>query len=198
MTLTQQRPCDHVSPSFFISSRQRYTQRRKYSISAGPKTRKSNIRDMPSRRHSSQALLSGAIDKALLDGAVNNPSDLARLQAVSSPNSSDGISAVPSPGLGFRLDADEVQILVKLRLGLPVATEGATCPLCPGKALDPQGHHALTCRRGPDVTSRHNSLRNTVFNTCRRGLLNPILEQGASQGSLTRPADVLITVWSLG
>ena len=101
---------------------------------------------------------------------------------------------MPSPGLGLRLDADEVQALVKLLLGLPLSAEGDTFPLCPEKTLDPLGHHALTCKRGPDVTFRHNYLRNALFSSCRRALLNPILEQGATigeSGSLTRPADIL-------
>ena len=158
----------------------------------------------PPKTKANQALLSAAIDKAtfkeLLDSSPS-PCDLARLQAVSARNTSDWIVATPSTGQGLRLDGEEVQALVKTRLGLPPAAEGSMCALCPGKALDTVGHHALTCRRGPDVTHRHNLVRNTLFNTCRRALLNPILEQGAGldeTGSLTRPADILIPTWSMG
>ena len=73
--------------------------------------------------------------------------------------------------------------------------------MCPDKVLDPSGHHAFTCRRGPEVISRHNILRNTIFDSARMGMLNPALEQGASldeAGSPTRPADDLIPGWSLG
>jgi hypothetical protein len=155
-------------------------------------------------KYKKQGALSSAIDKksaADLDAESPSEAETARLHAVAAPSTGVWMSAVPSPGLGLRLDNDEVQTLVKLRLGLPLATEGATCALCPEKTLDPLGHHALTCRRGPDVITRHNSLRNTLFDSCRRALLNPILEQGASlgdSGSQTRPADILIPVWSLG
>ena len=37
-----------------------------------------------------------------------------------------------------------------------------TCPLCPGNSLDPLG---VTCKSGGDVTSRHNAVRDVLFNT---------------------------------
>ena len=41
------------------------------------------------------------------------------------------------------------------------------CPLCPGNSLDPLWYHCVTCKRGGDVTLRHNALRtcNVLFNT---------------------------------
>ena len=32
------------------------------------------------------------------------------------------------------------------------------CPLCPGNSLDPLGSHCVTCKRGGDVTLRHNAI----------------------------------------
>ena len=39
-------------------------------------------------------------------------------------------------------------------------TKPPSCLLCPGKILDPLCH---TCKRGCDVTTRHNRLRNAIY-----------------------------------
>ena len=80
---------------------------------------------------------------------------------------------------------------------MPPTPEGEVCAHCPDKALDV--HHAVTCKFGGDVVARHNTLRNVIFEFCKRALLNPKLEAGAGLGHerrLTRPADILIPSWS--
>ena len=75
------------------------------------------------------------------------------------------------------------------------------CPLCPGNSLDPLGYHCVTCKRGGNVTFRHNALRNVLFNTFRRAGLSSHLEVGSGWGqesSRTRPADILVTNWDNG
>ena len=37
--------------------------------------------------------------------------------------------------------------------------QGLNCTFCPSHALDPLGHHAITCKHGGDVVSSHNKLR---------------------------------------
>ena len=72
------------------------------------------------------------------------------------------------------------------------------CPLCPCNSLDPYGHH---CKRGSDVTLRHNVLRNVLFNTFRRAGLSSHLEVGSGwdQESLMNcPADIQVTNWDNG
>ena len=54
---------------------------------------------------------------------------------------------------------------------------------------------------GPDVVSRHNRVRDTLFEFCQRACLGAQLEAGSSLGHesrQTRPADVLIPNWELG
>ena len=86
---------------------------------------------------------------------------------------------------------------IKWWLGLPLTLEVGVCAYCPDKALD--AHHAVTCKFGGDVVARHNTLRNAIFDFCKRALLNPKLDAGAGLGHerrLTRPADILIPSWS--
>ena len=75
------------------------------------------------------------------------------------------------------------------------------CPLFPGNSLDPLGHHCVTCKRGGNITLRHNALRSVQFNTfCRDGLPSH-LEVGSGWGqesSRTCPADILVTNWDNG
>ena len=75
------------------------------------------------------------------------------------------------------------------------------CPLCPNCALDPLGYHCVTCKRGGDITTRHNTLHNVVHSTFQRAGLSAHLEVGCGWGqdnSRTRPADILVTNWGCG
>ncbi|KAL5475538.1 hypothetical protein EMCRGX_G025366 [Ephydatia muelleri] len=63
------------------------------------------------------------------------------------------------------------------------------------------GHHALTCKHGGDVVSRHNRLRDVLLESCRLACLGPQVEAGSGlghEGHRTRPADILIPHWDLG
>ena len=89
---------------------------------------------------------------------------------------------------------------IKWWLGLDTSC-GSIFPLCPGRVLDPLGHHALTCKRGGDVVTCHNKLRDTLAETCRRAHLSVKVEAGSNltkDHSHTRPADILVPNWSMG
>ena len=66
------------------------------------------------------------------------------------------------------------------------------CPLCPNCALDPLGYHCVTCKRGGDVTTRHNT-------TFQRTGLSAHLEVGSGWGhDNSRTKDILVTNWDCG
>ena len=76
-----------------------------------------------------------------------------------------------------------------------------SCSLCPDTALDQLGNHAATCKRGGDVVSRHNRLRDLVLEFCRRAHQVVRVEKGSgltSDHSPTRPADILALDWDRG
>ena len=148
-----------------------------------------------------QHKLSSAIEKAgflsLLDGA--STVDKARLLAISAPQAHAWLRAQPSPKLGLDLLPNEIQVLVKWWLGLPLSTDADACPHC-SQALDIHGHHALICRSGGDVVTRHNRLRDCFADFCCKACLAPEIERGnglTSTKDRTRPADVLVPNWSL-
>ena len=59
-------------------------------------------------------------------------------------------------GLGLHVESNEFQSAVRWWLGVSVGR--TVCPLCQDVAVDPLGHHAVTCRHGGDVVVRHNHL----------------------------------------
>ena len=63
------------------------------------------------------------------------------------------------------MECNEFQTAVRWWLGVGVG--GTVCPLCTDVALDPLGHHAVTCRHGGDMVVRHNHLRDVVVDFCR-------------------------------
>ena len=65
-------------------------------------------------------------------------------------------------------------------------------------ALDAYGHHALCCKLGGDVVSRHNRLRDIFNDFCHSACLAPQLEMGGWSRDRTRPVDVLVPNWVLG
>ena len=78
---------------------------------------------------------------------------------------------------------------------------GSSCSLCPGIALDRLGNHATTCKRGGDVVTHHNHLRNVLVEFYHRAHLGVRVESGSGLTpdlSHTWPADVLVLNWERG
>ncbi|KAL5484316.1 hypothetical protein EMCRGX_G020790 [Ephydatia muelleri] len=131
---------------------------------------------------SSQKALSGELEDELFRQILSKSSvpDRARLLSVSSPHASAWLSVVPSPGLNLHLEPAEFQAAIQWWLGIGVA-HGSLCPHCP-HALDPLGHHALTCKHGGDVVNRHNRLRDVFAESCRRACIGVQVEAGSGLG----------------
>ncbi|KAL5487296.1 hypothetical protein EMCRGX_G019879 [Ephydatia muelleri] len=150
----------------------------------------------------SQKYLSGKLDDRVFNILLNSSSvaDKARLLSVSSPHAASWLSVVPSENLGLHLDPPVFQVAIKWWLGLDTS-EGSQCALCPGSTLDHLGHHAVTCKYGGDVVSRHNRIRDILVETCRRAHIGVKVEVGnnlSRDHSKTRPADILLPNWFLG
>ena len=92
------------------------------------------------------------------------------------------------------------QMAIRWWLGLD--TSGwSMCPFCPDIALDPLGHHAVTCRHGGDVVIHHNRLRDEVYLTSVIVPTCVSVERGhglTRDLAHTRPADILIAGWDRG
>ena len=131
---------------------------------------------------------------------TSSPANKARLLSESAPHAASWLLVTPSPGLDLHLDPNELQISIQWWLGMDTA-RGSSCSLCPGIALDRLGNHASTCKRGGDVVTRHNHLRNVLVEFCHRAHLGVRVESGSGLTpdlSHTRPADVLVLNWERG
>eukprot|EP00731_Ephydatia_muelleri_P019516 Em0012g341a len=126
----------------------------------------------------------------------STPIDRARLLSISSPHASAWLSVTPSRSMGLHLEPSEFQVAIKWWLGIPVA-QGQSCSQC-NAALDAYGHHALCCKLGGDVVSRHNRLRDIFNDFCHSACLAPQLEMGGWSRDRIRPANVLVPKWVLG
>ena len=150
----------------------------------------------------SRKYLSGKLDDRVFNMLLNSSpvADKARLLSVFSPHAASWLSVVPSENLGLHLDPPIFQVAIKWWLGLDTS-EGSQCALCPGSTLDHLGHHAVTCKYGGDVVSRHNRIRDILVETCRRAHIGVKVEVGnnlSRDHSKTRPADILLPNWFLG
>ena len=130
-----------------------------------------------------QMVLSGMIEDQLFSTLLESSShaNRAHLLSVAAPHSSSWLSVVPSLGLGLHLEFNEYQM----------ATSGGwdwtlQVDLCVHSALDPLGHHAVTCGHGGDVVICNNRLRDEIFDLCRHAHLSVRLEKG---NGLTRDLD---------
>ena len=149
-----------------------------------------------------QRELSRRLDDQLFISLLNSSSvpNKARLLSVSAPHAGSWQSVVPSPSLGLHLEPNECQMVFKWWLGLDTSGR-STCPFCPHAALDPLGHHAITCRHGADVVIRHNMMRDVLADFFRRAHLSVAVEKGhglTRDHNRQRPADLLVTGWDRG
>ena len=107
---------------------------------------------------------------------------------------------LPLAGLGLHLESNEYQMAIRWWLGLDTSAR-SMCPFCPDTALDPLGHHAVTCRHEGKVVIRHNRRKDEVFNLFRSAHQSVSVERGhglTRDLAHTRPADILIADWDRG
>ena len=122
----------------------------------------------------------------------------ARLASLSLRHAGDWLNTPPLSALGLHLRAAEFVLAVKYRLGLPVFNTEGLCPACL-RPSDTLGDHALCCGTGGERISRHNNLRDALFNTAVAAGLGPVREERfLLPGDDRRPADVLVPHWSGG
>ena len=122
-----------------------------------------------------------------------SPANKARLLSASASLATSWVSVLPSGEPGLHFDHREFRTAISWWLGLETTT-ASCCLLCPEIALDPLGHHALSCRRGGDVVLRHNQLRDVFVDICHKANLGVKIEAGSALTpdlSRSRPADAL-------
>ena len=64
----------------------------------------------------------------------------------------------------------------KIRAPFHAKEEARTCPRC-GDGLDCFGDHAVACRCGGDITSRHNLVRGVLYDIFAQADLAPVKEK---------------------
>ena len=170
-----------------------------------------NIQVLPSDAISVESVLFSPIKQRTLSQKLDNclfqtllvsssVANKARILSESAPHSASWLSVVPSAALGLHLEPNEFLVALKWWLGQDLS-RGSLCPLCPDTALDPLGHHAVTCRRGGDVVMRLDWLRDIIIDFCHSAHLGVKVEVGSQLKSdlrQTRPADVLVVDWERG
>jgi hypothetical protein len=150
-----------------------------------------------------QQVMSARVDqaaqKALFRDAPTG-ADQVRLSSLTLPFAGSPTTATPSKALGFRMRPRAFRLLLRYRLGLPLADAPRPCPAC-GETLDVHGVHAASCKVYPGITARHNLIRDALLVLARKAGFtadketNHLLAHTAETEG-RRPADVLVHLWS--
>ena len=129
---------------------------------------------------------------------ASSPRDKARLGCASLPHSGDWMNALPSFAFNLHMPGAEFRTAMKYRLGIPIYHGDGKCPACNANS-DSFGDHAIACGYQGERHSRHNIMRDEIFNTAKAAGLNPTKEErGIIDEDDSRPADVKIPMWIRG
>ena len=89
----------------------------------------------------------------------------------------------------------EFVVAANFRLGLNIYDKADKCPSC-GKESDELGDHGMVFGTGGESISRHNALRDAIFDTAASAGLAPLKEERALlPGNNRRHADILLRHW---
>ena len=81
---------------------------------------------------------------------------------------------------------------------VPLHSSPYSCPECHG-AADQFGDHQVGCGGNADRISRHNAIRDVIFDAAQSAALAPTREApGVVADSRSRPADILLPTWCRG
>jgi hypothetical protein len=122
----------------------------------------------------------------------------ARLLSASLPYSGAWLSAFPIRHLDFTLPSRMFRMLLRYRLGIPLASSPSLCGHCNGQTLDIYGDHAAQCPGVFGNTARHNLVRDALFVLLKKANFAARTEVlrlfPGDPGK--RPADVLVDYWT--
>ena len=122
----------------------------------------------------------------------------ARLGSLALPHAGDWLNTAPLTALGLHLRQAEFVLVAKYRLGLKVYDRDGPCPACLRNS-DSLGDHAMSCGTGGERISRHNHLRDALYETAVAAGLGPTKEgRFLLPGADRRPADILVPNWAGG
>ena len=146
-----------------------------------------------------QHSLSIEIDTFARSSLLNNADsrNKARLHSLNLPHAGDWVDAPPSSSLNLTLDSRSFGAVMGFRLGLPLLTASeCRAPNC-DQQQDSYGDHAMHCRDDHGIKiSRHDRIRDRIFQEAQRASLNPIKEvPGLIPGTLSRPGDIGFESW---
>ena len=155
-------------------------------------------------QHTRQKVVSHSVDLFTLQklaASMQEDRDKVRLNSLGMMRAGDWLNTVPSKALGLHMRPLEFLTSVKYRLGLPVFIVEGPCTAC-GRPSDRYGDHALGCAQQGERLSRHNTLRDAIYQAAQQAVLSPTREERyllSQQGrELERPGDVLIPNWTSG
>ncbi|XP_011555023.3 uncharacterized protein LOC105386209 [Plutella xylostella] len=146
-----------------------------------------------SQRSWDEVLCNNAIDSLL---SSQSGVELARLRAVTQPESGIWLHALPSLQLGTLMDDDSLRVAVALRLGCNVChPHRCVC----GAQVDARGRHGLHCVRSAGRLSRHCSINDIVKRALIAANIPSVLEpQGLSRTDGKRPDGLTMIPWERG
>lgn len=126
----------------------------------------------------------------------NTGVELARINAVTTPESGAWLYALPSPHMGTLLDDDSLRVAAALRLGCPVC-ESHTC-IC-GARVEADGHHGLSCIRCAGRRPRHHVINDILKRAFVSAEVPCVLEPpGLLRSDGKRPDGLTLIPWQKG
>ena len=131
-----------------------------------------------------------------------DPPTRARWLSQSGEGAGNWAFALPSKELGYAFSPTEFRALTRWWLGADIYQNLRPCPMdkCE-QPLEPNGTHALVCKSGYGLISRHNALVDHFSDVCSKAHLAPQREVSLGNrglgGGLTRPGDVFLPNFGL-
>ena len=114
------------------------------------------------------------------------------------PHASNWLNGVPLAGLGLYLQDQKFLGCLRYWLGVPLHSAPYSCPDCSSIAGEFGDHH-ISCGGNGDRITRHNAICDVLFSAAQSAALAPTREApGLVPGSQSRPADILLPIWSRG
>ena len=123
----------------------------------------------------------------------------ARMLSTSLPFAGGWLLTPPLRCLNFDIQSRTFIMLMKYRMGIPLAAVETKCSFCRNGVLDVYGNHAASCPGKLGLSWRHNRVRNKVAKLASEAGMQAEIEKNhlLPLHPTLRPADIFISHWLL-